>query len=147
MHDQEEIIALKAKITAWNKAKHQKEHPQNNSIYRLNKRYPPQHNNCNESNNQPGSNKIKVTLTGSQAWRSNKLTSVKANTKVVKGSTWHFCEHYQAWGRNPSQKSLKGRNTGSSSLVQPMTLDTSTMQVSMDYIGINDIIKDESQKL
>jgi hypothetical protein len=96
MQEQEEIIALKAKIAAWNHPKQKKGHRWNKSNLDMNKMDSRNDNNRYDSNNRSIQFKNKFTFTEEQAWRNIKPSSGDSKTKVVKGPTWKFCEHHQA---------------------------------------------------
>jgi len=120
--EQEEIIALKAKIASLNHPKPKREQHQMQR-YKSNK---------SEMRNNPPRKEInrgKKGFTGQNAWRNNKPTHHEAKTKVVNGSTWHFCTHHQAWGRHPTEKCLKAKSE----------LERPNLEASMAHIGIQDV--------
>jgi heme-degrading monooxygenase HmoA len=102
---------------------------------------------CNDFNNRNYQYNNKPTFTGEQAWRNTKPSSGNPKTKTIKGSTWHSCEHHQAWVRHPTEKCFKGKITSNSHIIQPIMNNLSNMQASMVLISIKDIVDDESEKI
>jgi hypothetical protein len=43
-------------------------------------------------------------------WRNNKPLPHESKMKVIDGSTWHFCDHHQAWGRHRTEEYIQKAN-------------------------------------
>jgi hypothetical protein len=95
--EQEEIIALKARLASWNQSKTKTETG----------RHLPEKNFKQVRKQEQV--RAKGIFKGTQSWRNNKPQAHKSQNKVINGSTWHYCAHHQAWGRHPTKKCLKGR--------------------------------------
>ena len=117
--EQEEIIALKAKLASWNQSKPRKESMQVQV-----------HKNQKKDGRKFDTSKTKGAFKGQQSWRNYKPQAHESTVKVVNGSTWHFCTHHQAWGRHPTDKCLKGK----------MENNRVSLEASLAHIGIRDIV-------
>ena len=116
--EQEEIIALKARLASWNQSKPRKEGGRNNN---------------DKTYKQPRKPEAqaKGNFKGSQSWRNSKPKPHESHTKVINGSTWHYCTHHQAWGRHPTDKCLKGKKEN----------NNVNLEASLAHIGVSDIVQ------
>jgi hypothetical protein len=117
--EQKEIIALKATLASWNQSKPKKEAGWN----------------LPEKNfkqvRKPEQVHTKGIFKVTQSCRNIRPQAYKSQTKVINGSTWHYCVHHQAWGRHRTKKCLKGRKDG----------NHVNLEASLAHIGVKDIMQ------
>jgi hypothetical protein len=94
--EQEEIVALKSRLASLHAPRRQTDTTSKKKIFE----------NSNNQKNQKASN-IKRESTGDQKWHNTKPLRHEPKTKTVKGQTWHFCDHHQAWRRHDTEKFIQ----------------------------------------
>jgi hypothetical protein len=131
--EQEEIIALKARLASIKAPKHQGEQP--------NKKHNPTQQG-KKSGQRPKQTKEKYhrkTFQGKQSWRNTKPLPHEPKTKEVDGSTWHYCDHHQAWGRHSTDSCLQRPNQ------QPTPNSNIRAAMAMTTIGVQDVYESENE--
>ena len=131
--EQEEIIALKARLASINIPKSQGEHfKKRNGTPQHNKK-PDQHPRNMKKKQH------KKTFQGKQSWRNIKPLPHEPKTKMVDGSNWHYCEHHQAWGRHSTENCIQKPNK------QPSHNTNITASMAMTTIGVQDIYESDNE--
>ena len=123
--EQEEIIALKARIASISTPRRQEIQPKAHRTSADNRRN-------KKDTSRKRDPQIEKSFKGDQMWRNNKPLPHESRTKVVDGSTWYFCDHHQAWGRHRTEDCIQKANKQS----KEHKLNAS---MALATIGIEDI--------